>query len=150
MCCDLSGAVLLHVLNSEGFDSAVATSESVLLLGGRFAGASSVFGWTKKGGKTFSYSGFVILVVRLGEGISRTSLSSRLTTEDRLLDTLLETSSGLQVGGVEETFGRLKNVPIRICDYQKLAKEHARPYPYLRAPSFLYPTPSSASRLLWK
>jgi hypothetical protein len=84
---------LLHVLNSEGFDSAVATSGSALLLGSRFAGASSVFGWTKKGGKTFSYSGFVILAIGLREGTSRTSLSSRLTTEDRLLDTLLETSS---------------------------------------------------------
>jgi hypothetical protein len=127
MCCDLSGAVLLHVPNNEGFDSAVATSGSALLLGSRFAGASSVFGWTKKGGKTFSYSGFVILVVGLGEGISRVSLSSRLTTEDRLLDTVLETSSGLPVGGTEGTFGLLKNVPIRICDYQQLAKEHTHP-----------------------
>src|SRR2546421_11731644 len=112
MCCDLSGAVLLHVPNNEGFDSAAATSGPALLLGSRFAGASSVFGWTKKGGKTFSYSGFAILVVRLGEGMSRTSLSSRLTTDDRLLDTLLGTSSRLQVRGVEGTFGLLKNVPI--------------------------------------
>jgi hypothetical protein len=114
------------VLNSEGFDNAVATSGSALLLSSRFAGASSVFGWTKKGGKTFSYSGFVILAVGLREGISRTSVSSRLTTEDRLLDTLLETSSGLQIGGVGGTFGLLKNVPIRICDYHELAKEHTR------------------------
>ena len=61
MCCDLSGAVLLHVLNSEGFDSAVATSESVLLLGRRFAGASSVFGWTKKGGKTRGEMGDMVV-----------------------------------------------------------------------------------------
>jgi hypothetical protein len=118
MRCKLSGTPLFHLSANVGFDSAVAMSGSFLQLDNRFVGASSVFGWTKKGGKSFSYSGLVAFVVGLGEGASRISVSSRLAIEDRLLETPLKTSSGVYGGGVDGIFGLPKNAPIRICDYQ--------------------------------
>jgi hypothetical protein len=48
----------------------------------------------KNGGKSFSYPGFVVFAVGLGDGASRISPSSRLAIEDRLLGTPLEISSG--------------------------------------------------------